>query len=121
MAQWTKVLLFLALPCVNASRIYQTTDSEAQPSVTETTDTPGVTDEMNTAMNDWFSKHKYRYVIMEVPEKESDPMTGHTAPMDRNYADFLDDLTQCPGLCIAAYEFSWEVERGTGFVGNSEP
>jgi hypothetical protein len=123
MAQWTKVLLFVfAFPCVNSSRIYQNHESKSKSEFEGGATAPGISAEMEEALNTWYSDKKkpYRFVVLNVPEDESADMTGYTAPADKNYADFIQAMKNCPGPCIGAYEFSWEVPRGGGFVPNSE-
>lgn len=65
---------------------------------------------------DDFMAAKVKYIVMSIPDLEViHQNTGG------NYADFKRDFTSCPGVCIAAFDFRWEIPRGHGHVPASEP
>jgi len=79
-------------------------------------ETTGLPAETTKALDDWLHKKKYRYLIMNVPGME---VTA--APREKNYADFKAHIMKCPGVCLGAFDFGWEIPRGHGHVPTDEP
>jgi len=79
-------------------------------------DSQSVPKETEDALTGWMMDHKYRYLIITVPD-----MTVQTAPLEKNFADFKQHLMSCQGVCFGAYDFSWQSPRGQGFVPTAEP
>ena len=110
MANWMKVLfLVVALPACVISRRFEQRSSKSSIGDSRGVDLPEAT---KIALKEWLHpqlnkqsgkyEQKYRYIIMELPK-----MIAHTAPADKNYADFAEHLKSCNGVCIGAHLFTY--------------